>query len=59
MLQASGPIIGVNHAGDVRSIRWNDRSIMPPAVPPDEVDEVYRALRVFARTLERPELAST
>jgi gamma-butyrobetaine dioxygenase len=57
VLQASGPIIGVNHAGEVRSIRWNDRSIMPPAVPRDEVDEVYRSLRVFARVLERPDLA--
>jgi gamma-butyrobetaine dioxygenase len=57
VLQASGPIITVNAGGEVRSIRWNDRSIMPPAVSPEQVDEVYRALRVFARMLERPELA--
>jgi len=57
VLQASGPIVTINSVGEVRSIRWNDRSILPPAVPRHEVDEVYRALRVFAGVLERPELA--
>jgi gamma-butyrobetaine dioxygenase len=56
LLRASGPIITLNAAGDVRAIRWNDRSIQPPAVPPQTVAEVYRALRVFAATLDRPEL---
>ena len=56
VLRASGPIIAINARGDVRGVRWNDRSIMPPAVPPHDVDEVYRALRAFARVLERPEL---
>jgi gamma-butyrobetaine dioxygenase len=56
LLRASGPIIAVNPAGDVRSIRWNDRSIQPPAVPPQDVDELYRAMRLFASTLERREL---
>ena len=57
VLQANGPVISVNPAGDVRAIRWNDRSIMPPVVPSHDVDEVYRALRVFALVLERPELS--
>ena len=55
-LRASGPIITVNTRGDVRAIRWNDRSIEPPAVETRAVGEVYRALRVFATTLDRPEL---
>jgi gamma-butyrobetaine dioxygenase len=56
LLRASAPIVAVNAVGEVRSIRWNDRSIQPPAVPPRDVAEVYRAMRVFAATLERPEL---
>ncbi len=56
LLRASGPIITVNGAGDIRGIRWNDRSIQPPAVAAPDVAEVYRAMRVFAATLDRPEL---
>ena len=56
LLRASGPIITINAAGDVRAIRWNDRSIQPPSVPPQNVAEVYRALRLFAAILDRPEL---
>ena len=56
MLRASGPIIALNAAGDIRGIRWNDRSIQPPAVAAHDVAEVYRALRVFAAILDRPEL---
>lgn len=55
-LRASGPAIELNSAGDVRGIRWNDRSIEPPQVPVHAVDEVYRALRAFAVVLARPEL---
>jgi gamma-butyrobetaine dioxygenase len=56
LLRASGPIVSVNSAGDIRAIRWNDRSIQPPAVAPLDVAEVYRAMRVFAGILDRPEL---
>jgi gamma-butyrobetaine dioxygenase len=55
-LRASGPIISTNAAGEIRAIRWNDRSIEPPAVAPQDIDETYRALRCFAATLDRPEL---
>ena len=55
-LRASGPIITVNSDGDVRAIRWNDRSIEPPVVPPHDVAGVYRATRRFATVLDRPEL---
>ncbi|MBI4934613.1 MAG: TauD/TfdA family dioxygenase [Actinobacteria bacterium] len=55
-LRASGPAIELNADGDVRGIRWNDRSIEPPQVPVHEVGEVYRALRAFAAVLARPEL---
>ncbi len=56
LLRASGPIITVNPAGDVRAIRWNDRSVEPPTVAPDDVAEVYRAMRAFASVLERSDL---
>ena len=56
LLRASAPIISVNVAGDIRAIRWNDRSIQPPAVAPGDVAEVYRSLRVFAAVVNRPEL---
>jgi gamma-butyrobetaine dioxygenase len=56
LLRASAPIITLNAVGEIRSIRWNDRSIQPPAVSPHEVAEVYRAMRVFAAVLLRPEL---
>jgi gamma-butyrobetaine dioxygenase len=56
LLRASGPIITLNLAGDVRAIRWNDRSIQPPSGPAENIAEIYRALRVFATVLDRPEL---
>jgi gamma-butyrobetaine dioxygenase len=56
LLRASGPIIALNTVGDIRAIRWNDRSIEPPAVGPEQVPEVYRAMRIFAGVLDRPEL---
>jgi gamma-butyrobetaine dioxygenase len=55
-LRASGPIITVNSRGEVRAIRWNDRSIEPPAVEPQEVAEVYRAMRRFAAILDEADL---
>jgi gamma-butyrobetaine dioxygenase len=56
VLRASSPVISLNAAGDVSAIRWNDRSIQPPSAPPQHIDEIYRALRVFATILDRPEL---
>ena len=56
LFRASGPIITLNAARDVREIRWNDRSVEPPTVAPDDVPEVYRAMRCFASMLERPNL---
>jgi gamma-butyrobetaine dioxygenase len=56
LLRASAPIITVNTSGDIRAIRWNDRSIQPPAVAPGDVAELYRSLRVFAAVLDRPAL---
>ena len=55
-LRASGPAIELNADREVRGIRWNDRSIEPPQVPVDAVEEVYRSLRAFASVLARPEL---
>lgn len=56
LLRASAPIITLDAAGHIAEIRWNDRSIQPPAVGPDEIAETYRAMRVFAAVLDRPEL---
>jgi gamma-butyrobetaine dioxygenase len=56
LLRASGPIVALNSAGDILGVRWNDRSIQPPAVQPQDVAEIYRAMRLFARILDRPEL---
>ncbi len=56
-LRASGPTIELNRAGDVRGIRWNERSVEPPQVPPDQVALVYKSMRSFADVLSRPELA--
>lgn len=56
-LRASGPTIELNRAGEVRGIRWNDRSVEPPQVPPDQVALVYKSMRSFADVLSRPELA--
>lgn len=56
VLRASAPIITLNVAGEIRGIRWNDRSIQPPAVKAADVAEVYRAMRVFAAVLDRPAL---
>ena len=56
VLRASGPAIELNPSGEVRGIRWNDRSAEPPQVPAGQVDEVYRAMRTFAGLVRRPEL---
>ena len=56
-LRASGPTIELNRGGDVRGIRWNDTSVEPPQVPPDQVALVYKSMRSFADVLSRPELA--
>ena len=56
VLRASAPVIALTTSGHVCGIRWNDRSIQPPAVAPGDVASVYRALRVFATVLDRPTL---
>lgn len=56
VLRATGTTIEVNPDGDVRGVRWNDRSVEPPQVAADRVDAVYAALRTFAAILVRPEL---
>ncbi|MCU1368177.1 MAG: Gamma-butyrobetaine dioxygenase [Ilumatobacteraceae bacterium] len=56
VLRATGTTLEVNADGDVRGIRWNDRSVQPPQVAADRVDDVYAALRSFAAILARPDL---
>ena len=55
-LRASGTTIECNRQGEVRSIRWNDRSVEPPQVAADRVDDLYAALRAFAEVLKDPAL---
>jgi gamma-butyrobetaine dioxygenase len=55
-LRASAPVVETNPDGAVRAIRWNERSVEPPQVAPEQVPEVYRAMRAFAGVLGRDEL---
>jgi gamma-butyrobetaine dioxygenase len=64
-LRATRPMIGVNAAGRIREVRYNSRSMQParprPGCPDQsqaalELREFYRAYRVFATILLRPEL---
>jgi gamma-butyrobetaine dioxygenase len=60
-LSATRPMIGLTAAGRVSEIRYNSRSLQPPAARSDsdvagQLTEFYRAYRVFAMILLRPEL---
>lgn len=52
-LNTSSPIIRLNAINEIVEIRWNDRSMQPP-FNEDGVDDVYDALRSFAKTLNNP-----
>ncbi|WP_007514997.1 MULTISPECIES: TauD/TfdA family dioxygenase [Pseudofrankia] len=59
ILTARAPVIAIDDEGAVAQVRWNDRALQPPDVPPDRVGEVYRALAAFAAVVEAPDLAIT
>jgi len=63
-LSATRPIVGLTAAGLISEIRYNSRSMQPPAPAPvaspaasaAQLTEFYRAYRAFAMILLRPEL---
>ena len=52
-LSTLAPIIKLDAMDEIVEIRWNDRSMQPPFSGFD-IDEVYEALRAFARILNAP-----
>jgi gamma-butyrobetaine dioxygenase len=65
-LRATMPMIGLDPRGQIREIRFNNRSLQPLALTcgdrllePAEADAFYRAYLAFAEILQRPELILT
>jgi len=52
-LTTTAPIITVDSMEEIVEIRWNDRSMQPPYNDVD-IEEVYEALRAFARIINDP-----
>jgi gamma-butyrobetaine dioxygenase len=52
-LTTTSPIISVDSMEEIVGIRWNDRSMQPPYNDVD-IEEVYEALRAFARIINDP-----
>lgn len=55
-LRAKAPLIELDADGDVAAVRYNNRSIAPFDLDPDEVEAFYDAYRRFGRLLHDPEL---
>ena len=53
-LAATAPLIGVAPIGRIRSIRFNNRSMCPVALPASEIPAFYAAYRAFAELLSEP-----
>ena len=53
------PMIGLDPNGRIREIRFNNRSMQPVRLPPDETVAFYAAYRRFAEIVKRPELMVT
>ena len=50
-LAATNPLIGLDAIGRIKQIRFNNRSMRPVALPPDEIAAFYSAYRAFAELL--------
>ena len=50
-LAATNPLIGLDAIGRIKQIRFNNRSMRPVALPPDEIAAFYEAYRAFAELL--------
>jgi gamma-butyrobetaine dioxygenase len=55
-LRAKAPLIELDANGDVAAVRYNNRSIAPFDLDPDEVEAFYDAYRRFGRLLHAPDL---
>jgi gamma-butyrobetaine dioxygenase len=54
-LTATDSLIGLDALGRITQIRFNNRSMRPVALPPDEIVPFYAAYRAFAELLYRDE----
>jgi gamma-butyrobetaine dioxygenase len=54
-LAATNPLIGLDALGRIKQIRFNNRSMRPVALPPDEITPFYAAYRALAELLYRDE----
>ena len=50
-LAATNPLIGLDPIGRIKQIRFNNRSMRPVALPPEEIAAFYEAYRAFAELL--------
>ena len=53
-LEAATPMIGLDAAGCIREIRFNNRSMRVPAMSPEDAARFYRAYRAFAELVFDP-----
>lgn len=54
-IEATNPLIGLDAAGRIKQIRFNNRSMRPVTLPAEEIPAFYAAYRAFAELLYRPE----
>jgi gamma-butyrobetaine dioxygenase len=54
-LRACQPLIGLSPCGRIREVRFNNRSMLPPALPFERARTAYEAYHAWAGLLERPE----
>jgi gamma-butyrobetaine dioxygenase len=54
-LSATNPMIRLDAIGRIKQIRFNNRSLRPVALPPEEIADFYAAYRALAQMLYRPE----
>jgi gamma-butyrobetaine dioxygenase len=52
------PVFSLNGRNEIHGIRWNDRSLQRPSNSA-HIDDVYRAMRVFASIANEAEMAIT
>jgi gamma-butyrobetaine dioxygenase len=52
-LTATDPLIGLDALGRIKQISFNNRSMRPVALPPDEILPFYAAYSTFAELLYR------
>jgi gamma-butyrobetaine dioxygenase len=53
-LRAAAPLIELDSEGEVRAVRYNNRSVAPFDLPEDVIVPFYRAYRRFGRLLHEP-----